>query len=470
MSVPLRERAVLVSVQPPTVTDAEHAADLAELARLVKTLGYEVVATVSQRRGAPDHGAVLGAGKLAELARWTGGDGVVAPRVPARPHRARERWSAERAVAEEEVARAGDEDTDAAEVDAVDGGELPEVPPERRATVVVADSEITPSQARNLERATGVRVTDRTGVIVEIFHRHAHSREARLEVEIARLAYVAPRLRETGRSSGERQQGRGAGDTELELDRRRIRDRVAELRAELESIQRDRATRRALRRSSRSVVLVGYTNAGKSSLMRALTGSSVLVADQLFATLDTTVRALHPETRPRVLVSDTVGFIKRLPHDLVASFRSTLDEARAASLLLHLVDAADPAREEQARITRTVLGEIGAGEVPCLLVLNKSDRLGIEEQAELAAAHPGALLISAKDPEGVATVRRAILEFFASHAVEADLTVPYARAGLVHTIHESAEVVAQDYGDVAVRLRVRAEADVLERLQALLAR
>lgn len=464
------ERAVLVSIQPPAVSDADHEADLVELGRLARTLGFEVIATVSQRRAAPDHGAVLGAGKLAELAGWTGGDGVITPPIRTRPHRARARWSSP--PAEDGSASAeGSEPADGGEeADRAEARDLSPVPPERRASVVIVNGEITPSQARNLERATGARVTDRTGVIVEIFHRHARSREARLQVELARLAYVAPRLREAGRSAGQRQQGRGAGDTELELDRRRIRDRIAELRDELASIQRERATRRALRRSTRSVALVGYTNAGKSSLMRALTGSAVLVADQLFATLDTTVRALYPETRPRILVSDTVGFIKHLPHDLVASFRSTLDEARAASLLLHLVDAADPAREEQARITRAVLDEIGAGALPCRLVLNKIDRLGPAERAELAAAHPGALLVSAKDPAGVAAVRGAILEFFAGRAQEAELSVPYERAALVSAIFESAEVLEQAYDEVGIRLRVRADGPVLERLRALVAR
>jgi GTPase SAR1 family protein len=195
---------------------------------------------------------------------------------------------------------------------------------------VIVDQEISPNQARNLERATGAQVLDRTGVIVEIFHRHAHSREAKLQVEMARLKYIAPRLRESS-AAGERQQGYGAGESDLELNRRKIRDRIAELKEQLDDIQRDNDQRRSARRDELRVALVGYTNAGKSSLMRALTGSKVLVAEKLFATLDTTVRALQPETKPRVLVSDTVGFIKKLPHGLVASFRSTLAEALEAT-------------------------------------------------------------------------------------------------------------------------------------------
>ena len=208
--------------------------------------------------------------------------------------------------------------------------------------MVLIDHEISPSQARNLEKETGGEVMDRTMVILEIFHRHARSRAARAQVEIARLGYMAPRLREAAKQAGPKDRARGgiggksAGESHGELDRRKIRDRIAELQQELDAIDLGRKTQRARRQERQGlarVALVGYTNAGKSTLMRALTGSEVLVADKLFATLDTTVRALHPESVPRVLVSDTVGFIKKLPHGLVASFKSTLDEALEASLL-----------------------------------------------------------------------------------------------------------------------------------------
>ena len=269
----------------------------------------------------------------------------------------------------------------------------------RQPEFVIVDHEISPSQARNLERATGAQVLDRTGVIVEIFHRHAHSREAKLQVEIARLKYVSPRLRESSGGGG-RQQGPGAGESDLEVDRRKVRDRLAELKEQLESIQRDSDERRSARRDQLRVALVGYTNAGKSSLMRALTGSEVLVEDKLFATLDTTVRALQPENRPRVLVSDTVGFIKKLPHDLVASFRSTLAEALEASLLLFVVDASDPTYESQLEVSRNVLKEIGADAVPSRLLLNKIDRVSEEDRAALRAKHPDAILLSATSAPG----------------------------------------------------------------------
>jgi GTP-binding protein HflX len=314
-------------------------------------------------------------------------------------------------------------------------------------------------------------VLDRAGVIVEIFHRHARSREAKLQVEIARLTYVAPRLRETG-GGGDRQRGgiggKGAGESALELDRRKIRDRIAELRHELAAIQKEQETRRAYRRDQRRVALVGYTNAGKSSLMRALTGSEVLVADKLFATLDTTVRALCPEVRPRILISDTVGFIKKLPHDLVASFRSTLDEALEATLLLYVADASDPTFRSQLEVTRTVLAEIGAGEVPNRLLLNKVDRLDAETRAALAHEFPGAILLSAKESGDVATLRETIIAFFDASMVEDDLVIPYAKQHLRGEVFEVARVLRESYDEAGACLRLRAHPAALARLRSLL--
>jgi GTP-binding protein HflX len=309
-------------------------------------------------------------------------------------------------------------------------------------------------------------------VILAIFQRHARSREARLQVEIARLSYLAPRLRESG--GGKDRQGggiggRGAGESAIELDRRKVRDRIAELRAELASIERDAGTRRKRRREHPTVALVGYTNAGKSSWMRALTGSGVLVEDKLFATLDTTVRALHPETAGRVLVSDTVGFIKKLPHDLVASFRSTLDEARDCDLLLQVVDVSDPAFPAQLEVTREVLAEIGAVESPRLLVLNKADRLDPEARAQLARERPDAILVSAKDPADVARLRERIVAFFERDMVEAELFVPYARQRVVGEAHEAGRVLSERHDQAGTHLRVRARPEVLARLRAALA-
>jgi GTP-binding protein HflX len=448
-----------VAVQLPGVGDVDHAASVAELGRLVHTLGYEVVATVSQRRNALAAAAVVGEGKLRQLAAMTGGHGVIPSAAPARKDKAR----AKRAAATEEPdPEEGDDDEIGAPL-----------PPARKATLVVVDHDIGPSQARNLERATGAQVLDRTGVIVEIFHRHAKSREARLEVEIARLNYVAPRLREAG-AGADRQRGgiggKGAGESALELDRRKIRDRIAELRQELAAIQKEQGVRRAHRQGARRVALVGYTNAGKSSLMRALTGSEVLVADKLFATLDTTVRALHPEVKPRILVSDTVGFIKKLPHDLVASFRSTLDEALEASLLLYVADASDPTFRQQLEVTRTVLAEIGAATVPSRLLLNKVDRLDPAERTRLAAEWPDAILLSARDPADVASLRQTIVAFFEASMVEGEIVVPYAKQGLVGEVFEAAHVLGESYDEAGRRLRVRADQATLARLESMIGR
>src|SRR5229473_2792708 len=418
-----RPRAVLVGVQLSGATDAEQRSSLTELKRLCETLGFEVVGEVTQKRKGLGAATLLGEGKLAELAEWTGGTGI----VPKGPPGKKQATGKTGPLAHEKP---------------------PPPAGEPRATVVVVDHELSPRQLRHIEAATSAEVLDRTGVIIEIFHRHASSRPARLQVEIARLTYVAPRLRETG--GGDRQ-----------------RDRISELKAELAAIDDESKTRRAKRQEAPRVALVGYTNAGKSSLMRALTGSHVLVDDKLFATLDTTVRALWPESRPRILVSDTVGFIKKLPHDLVASFRSTLDEALEASLLLHIVDAADPVFRAQMQVTREVLDEIGAGDVPWILVLNKIDKVAQTEREELLKEFPAALLVSAKDPADVRRVRDAIIGAFEANMTEVDLVVPYdagSAIGEVHKVH----VISESYEADGVHYRVRAPASAIERIRAML--
>ncbi len=436
-------RAVLVGIQLPEVDDVAHTASLEELGRLVKTLGYEVVGSVSQRRDGTGAGALLGSGKLAELAALTGGSGTVAPMAQAPKSKARARFEG------------------AAPAPAVPEPEAGEGP---RPDFVIVDHELSPSQIRNLERATGAEVLDRTGVIVEIFHRHANTREAKLQVEMARLKYVAPRLRESSGGGG-RQQGPGAGESHLDLDRRKIRDRLAELKEQLEAVQRDSDHRRSARRDQLRVALVGYTNAGKSSLMRALTGSQVLVEDKLFATLDTTVRILQPETRPRVLVSDTVGFIKQLPHDLVASFRSTLTEALEASLLLYVVDASDPTWDAQLKVSQDVLREIGADAVPSRLVLNKMDRLDEAARAALREQHPDAIQLSAHRPEDVSDLRDSIIAFFEAAMVEDTLSLPYSKQGMIGEIYDSARVLSEDYDEHGRVLRVRGLPGAIARLR-----
>jgi GTP-binding protein HflX len=409
------QRAVLAAVRTPDVPQGEFDQSLAELGRLARTLGLTVVDTITQNRDSQHVATYLGSGKVADL---------------------------KTAVT---VHKAG---------------------------MVLLDHEVTPSQARNLEKATGAEVMDRTAVILEIFHRHARSRAARAQVEIVRLGYMAPRMREQGKGR-DRQRGgigaKGAGESGLELDRRKIRDRIAELTEELEMLGREQATQRARRQALNRVALVGYTNAGKSTLMRALTGSEVYVADKLFATLDTTVRALQPETRPRILVSDTVGFIHKLPHGLVASFKSTLDEALEASLLLHVVDVSDPAFERQMAVTAEVLSEIGAGRVPRILVLNKMDLLGEAEAAtcvRVAQRWPEAVVMSARRADDISDLRRTLVTFFDRQLVEDELRVPYDRQELRGEIFTHCQVLEERHEEGAVVFRVRADPAHLARLRA----
>jgi GTP-binding protein HflX len=434
-------RAALVAVQLPGVDDTAFAASVTELGRLGRTLGVDVVELITQKRDSLAAGSVLGSGKLAELQRLAG-------RTPGAP--------------------GSEEDDD-------DGPPASDDDARRRAIdAVLVDHDITPSQARNLEKATGLEVLDRTSVILEIFRRHARSRAAKAQVEIVRLAYMVPRLRESGKGK-DRQRGgiggKGAGESSLELDRRKIRDRIAELTRELDGLAEEQRTQRARRRDMNRVALVGYTNAGKSTLMRALTGSEVYVADKLFATLDTTVRPLVPATKPRVLLSDTVGFIDKLPHGLVASFKSTLDEALEAGLLAQVVDASDPNWERQLEVTTEVLAEIGAGDVPRLYVFNKIDNVGdIEEEARatqaLLARWPDAVVMSARRPEDVAHLRARLVAFFARDMVEDDLHVPYDRQQLRGEIFEACEVLGERYTDDGVVFRVRAPLALLEKLRA----
>ncbi len=456
-----KPRAVVVGVQLPGESDAQAAASLSELSRLADTLGLSVIGRVTQKRTALSPKTVVGAGKLKQLASFTGGDGVLLPYAP--PGAARDDEEDE----EDDDAPTLASDESEGDDDRSDGAPRSD----EKATVILVDHDLSPSQTRNLEKATGAEVLDRSMVILSIFQRHARTREARTQVEIARLTYLAPRLRETG-GGQDRQRGgiggKGAGESALELDRRRIRDRIAELKRELEIVKREAETQRSRRigQETSTVALVGYTNAGKSSLMRALTGDEVYVADQLFATLDTTVRALKPETRPRILVSDTVGFIKQLPHDLVASFRSTLQEAKDAGLLLHLVDASDPAFADQLQVTRDVLREIGAHENPTLLVLNKSDRLTDDQRHALAVELPDAVIMSTRSPEDVQRLHQRIVAFFEQSMEQATFVVPYANQRAVSLMHERCRVLEERYEEDGAHVQVRAPAAVIASLRA----
>jgi GTP-binding protein HflX len=416
-----RRRAIVAAVQVQKVSDLELEASLTELRQLAKTLGFDVVGSFTQKRASFDAGAYFGEGKREEL----------------------------RVLVEQD------------------------------ADVVLIDHEISPSQSFNLAKEIGCEVMDRTMVILEIFHRHARSRAARAQVEIARLGYMAPRMREAAKLAGpkERQRsgtgGRGAGESHLELDRRKIRDRIAELQQELDSMELERRTQRARRQERQGlerVALVGYTNAGKSTLMRALTGSEALVADKLFATLDTTVRALQPDGVPRVLISDTVGFIKNLPHALVASFKSTLDEALEASLIAHVVDASDAGFERQLEVTEKVLEEIGAKDVPRLMVFNKIDRAGEPAaqralEAALRTKHPGCIVMSARSDADVAKLGETMRDFFRKSLVEAELFLPWSAQSLRGEIFSTCEVLEERADGEGAFLRVRGVPEAVKRLE-----
>jgi GTP-binding protein HflX len=453
---PAKKRAVLFSVQAHGVSDEENASSLLELRRLVKTMGLEVVATLTQRRPKPDAAIILGAGKLKALAGYTGGTGIVAG------------FSRK---AEENAPDDPDDDSPVHGSDESDAAQ-PSDEPVARADVVIYDGEISTKQLQNLEQATGVEVLDRTGVILEIFSRHAKSREALIQVEIAKLTYLAPRLR-ASRMGADRQGGsigsKGAGETAHELDKRRIRDRISELKARLVEIHAEQDRRRSRRRENFQVALVGYTNAGKSSLMRQLTGSDVLVEDKLFATLDTRVKTLQPETFPPVLISDTVGFIKKLPHDLVASFQSTLDEALAASLLLFTADASDPDFRSQLAVTRSVIQDIGGEKIPGWLILNKIDKLACAAVDALQQEFPDAICICAHNPEHIATLRNRILQLFEANMVQTTMLIPYDKGHLLGQLRTKASIINESYGEKGTAVTFKTFPETLTWLQKMMA-
>lgn len=461
------QKAFLTAIQLPRVSDAEVQESLKELSRLVQTLGYEVIGQTSQKRQSERGAIVFGEGKLKEIATWTGGTGVINNTIYRRKHKAALRQEKQKAE-EDELLEAEDLDADLIyETEEENPQEISSAPAKDIAEVLIVDCELSPSQIRNLESATGAQVLDRTGVIIEIFNRHAKTKAAKLQVEIARLKYIAPRLREKliheDRQGGGG--GKGAGETSIELDRRRIRDRVKELREELNAIGVAQEVRRNRRENEKKVALVGYTNAGKSSLMRALTSAEIYVADKLFATLDTTIRTLYPESRPKILISDTVGFIKKLPHDLVASFKSTLDEALNASLLLYVVDCSDPAFRSQLSVTKKVLAEVGAEEIPARIVLNKIDRLTPEELAHLRTEFPEGYFISTRSQEDIDWVRQKLISFFEESMVEFDFLIPYDVQGPIGEIRQKMKVLHEEYGDKGLNLKVIGQEAEIERIR-----
>jgi GTP-binding protein HflX len=417
------ERVVLVGVWTEgSATDAENS--LVELAALAETAGSQVLEGLIQRRGRPDASTFIGRGKVAELR-----DVVV------------------------------------------DTG----------ADTVICDGELSPGQLRALEQETRVKVIDRTALILDIFAQHAKSKEGKAQVELAQLQYFLPRLRGWGealsRQSGGSGRGggagggvglRGPGETKLETDRRRIRTRISRLKREIEAMRVIRATKRAGRRRNAvpAVAIAGYTNAGKSSLLNRMTGAGVLVENALFATLDPTTRRSRTSDGREFTLSDTVGFVRHLPHQLVEAFRSTLEEVAEADLVLHVVDGSCADPQEQVRAVREVLGEVGADTLPELLVINKIDAADEETLLRLKGIWPDAVFCSARTGAGLSTVAEAVEARLPRPAVEVTALVPYDRGDLVARVHRRGDLISSEHREDGTLLRVRVD----EQLAAELSR
>ncbi len=326
------------------------------------------------------------------------------------------------------------------------------------ADVVIFDNELSPGQVRNLEKATGVKVLDRSELILDIFASRARTHEARLAVELAQLEYSLPRLKQMWTHLSRQKGGgiglRGPGETQLEVDRRLVDTRIRDLKHRLAEVQARKEREVRTRREEHTVSLVGYTNAGKSTLLNALTGAGVLAKDQLFSTLDTRTRQWAIKDWGRVLLSDTVGFIRDLPHHLVASFKATLEEARQAQLLLHVVDASSPTAEEQIQAVNAVLAELGCDAKPTLLVLNKADRVTDPTQLPvLMRHHPKAVVVSAATGEGLDDLRDAVIEALSADFADAEVVTAAANGRVLAYLAAHAEVYRQQYDGDAVRLR-----------------
>jgi GTPase len=413
------ERVVLVGVWAEgSVTHAD--ASLTELARLAETAGSHVLDGLIQRRERPDPATYIGSGKV---------------------------------------------------------GELREIVLSTAADTVICDGELTPGQLRQLEATLKVKVIDRTALILDIFAQHARSREGKAQVELAQLSYLLPRLRGWGESLSRQAGGagggasggvgtRGPGETKLETDRRRIHRRLAKLRRDIAAMRTVRDTKRSRRRASEvpNVAIVGYTNAGKSSLLNAITGAGVLVADALFATLDpTTRRATMPEGQEYTL-TDTVGFVCHLPHQLVEAFRSTLEETADADLLLHVVDGSDPMPERQVEAVREVLAEIAEGlqtpMPPELMVVNKIDTAHQLVLSRLRHVLPSASFVSAHTGAGLTGLVQRIAEELPKPQVEVDALLPWTEGALVARVHAEGEMLATDHTEDGTRLRARVRPDL----------
>jgi GTP-binding protein HflX len=409
------ERVVLVGVWTEGLAvDAENS--LVELAALAETAGSVILEALIQRRGRPDPATFVGRGKVVQLR-----DVVVA----------------------------------------------------MGADTVICDGELSPGQLRNLEQEIKVKVIDRTAVILDIFAQHARSREGKAQVELAQLQYLVPRLRGWGealsRQAGGRAGGagggvglRGPGETKLETDRRRIRTRISRLKREIAGMHSTRVTQRAVRRRHAvpSVAIAGYTNAGKSSLLNQLTGAGVLVEDALFATLDPATRRARTVDGREYTLSDTVGFVRHLPHQLVEAFRSTLEEVADADLIVHVVDGAHPDPAAQVRAVREVLAEIGADRIPELIAVNKIDAADEEALLRLKRDWPEAVFVSARTGAGVDDLRAAIDAGLPRPSVEVTVVVPYHRGDLIARLHQRGDLLALDHEATGTRVTARVDGEL----------
>ena len=386
------EKVVLVGVWVEgTAQDAENS--LKELSALAETAGSEVMAGLIQRRDKPDPATFIGSGKVVEL--------------------------------REAVVNSG-------------------------ADTVVCDGELSPAQLRNLEGKVKVKVIDRTALILDIFAQHAKSREGKAQVELAQMTYLLPRLRGWGDSLSRQAGGiggRGPGETKIETDRRRINDKMAKLRREIKEMKTSRDTKRQERRRNNipSVAIAGYTNAGKSSLMNQLTDAGVLVENALFATLDPTVRKTTSSDGRIYTLSDTVGFVRHLPHQLIEAFKSTLEEVSGADLIVHVVDGSHPDPQEQIRAVRGVINEIGGGEIAEIIAINKADIAPPEKLMQLLREEPNSFAFSARTGFGIDTLVAAIEAALPRPRVEITAVIPFSRGDLVSAIHERGEIFTETY-------------------------
>ena len=413
-----RERAILVGA-PPKAIGAETAEEhLEELGRLADTAGVDVVGTVSQRLESPSPRLYIGEGKAAELKELAESTG---------------------------------------------------------ATLALFDEELSPAQGKNLEQFTGLRIMDRAELILDIFATRARTAEAKLQVELAQLQYLLPRLTRMWAHLSRVRGGvgmRGPGETQLETDRRLIRVRIARLKKELEQVRAQRETQRKGRSRVMRAALVGYTNAGKSSILRGLSADrDVFVEDRLFATLDAATRAVDLDDGYEALVTDTVGFIRKLPHHLVASFRATLEEAREADVLLHVIDASHSGWLEQKEVVDEVLTDLGLAAHPQLLVFNKTDRLTHDEEAawrERATVEFGrpAVFVSAIEAGGLEPLRAALRDEVRARRSEVEITLPVTAGALLAEIYREGEVLGREERDSKIVLRARVPAPALGRLRS----